>query len=229
MTQRPSAYVLILANLIPVAGVLLFDWNVLSILMLYWAESVVIGIINVLRMICCQNDNILQGLPLPGGRSLPKEVSTAMSQGMSRVSVNGIKFFLVPFFTVHYGGFCFGHLSLLLVFSSGGLAPLGVASSKLDPWEPSFLIAVAAIFFSHLLSFFTNYIGNDEYKRASLFVLMFRPYGRIITMQFAILFGAAFVMFFGSPLPMLLILIAAKIVIDLRLHGKERVKFSFQK
>ncbi len=116
MTQRPSAYVLILANLIPVAGVLLFDWNVLSILILYWAESVVIGII--------------------------------------------------------------------------------------------------------------NYIGNDEYKRASLFVLMFRPYGRIMTMQIAILFGAAFVMFFGSPLPMLLILIAAKIVIDLRLHGKERDKFS---
>lgn len=229
MTQRPSAFVLILANLIPVAGVLLFDWNALSILMLYWAESVVIGIINVFRMISCQTDNLLQGFPLPGGRSLPKEVSTAMSQGMPRVSVNGIKFFLVPFFAVHYGGFCFGHLSLLLVFSSGGLAPLSIASSKLDPWEPSFLIAVAAIFFSHLLSFFTNYIGNDEYKRASLFVLMFRPYGRIITMQIAIIFGAAFVMFFGSPLPMLLILIAAKIVIDLRLHGKERVKFSIQK
>ena len=192
--------------------------------MLYWAESVVIGILNVLRMICCQSDNILQGLPLPGGQSLPKEVSTAMSQDMPRVSVNGIKFFLVPFFIVHYGGFCFGHLSLLLAFSSGGLAPLGVVSSKLDPWEPSFLIAVGAIFFSHLLSFFTNYIGNDEYKRASLFILMFRPYGRIITMQIAILFGAAFVIFFGSPLPMLLILIAAKIVLDLRLHEKERMK-----
>ena len=225
MKQRPSAFVLILANLIPVAGVLLFDWNVATILVLYWAESVVIGILNVLRMICCQSDNILQGLPLPGGQSLPKEVSTAMTQGMPRVSVNSIKFFLVPFFTVHYGGFCFGHLSLLLVFSSGGLAPLGIASSTLDPWEPSFLIAVAAIFFSHLLSFFTNYIGNDEYKRASLILLMFRPYGRIITMQFAILFGAAFVLFLGSPLPMLLILIAVKIVMDLRLHGKERVKF----
>lgn len=98
MTQRPSAFVLILANLIPVAGVLLFDWNVATILMLYWAESVVIGILNVLRMICCQSDNILQGLPLPGGQSLPKEVSTAMSQGMPGVSVNSIKFFLVPFF-----------------------------------------------------------------------------------------------------------------------------------
>ena len=48
-------------------------------------------------------------------------------------------------------------------------------------------------------------------------------------MQIAILFGAAFVMFLGSPLPMLLILIAAKIAMDLRLHGKERDTFSFQK
>ena len=59
MIQRPSAYALILANLMPVAGVVLFDWNVVTILILYWAESVVIGIVNVLRLICCQTDNIL--------------------------------------------------------------------------------------------------------------------------------------------------------------------------
>ncbi len=226
MNQRPSAYALILANLMPVAGVALFDWNVVTILVLYWAESVVIGIMNVLRLICCQTDNILQGIPLPGGQSLPDEMSAAMNDSIPKAYGRGFKFFMVPFFMVHYGGFCFGHLSLLLALFSGGLAPSGAASSLFDPWEPLFLIAVAAIFFSHLLSFITNYIGNNEYKRASLFVLMFRPYGRIITMQIAIIFGAAFVMFFGSPLPMLLILIAAKIVIDLRLHGKERLKFS---
>ena len=224
MKQRPSAYALIFANLLPAAGVMLFDWNVVSILLLYWAESVVIGIMNVLRLVCCQTDDILQGFPLPAGRLLPDKVSAAMSNSIPKDYGRGVKIFMVPFFMVHYGGFCFGHLSLLLAFSSGGFAPFGAAST-LDPWEPSFLIAVAAIFLSHLLSFFTNYIGNDEYKRASLFVLMFRPYGRIITMQIAILFGAAFVMFFGSPLPMLLVLIAVKIVMDLRLHGKERVKF----
>ena len=181
---------------------------------------------NVLRMICSQTDNILQGFVLPGGRSMPREMSTALSSSIPTNYTRRFKLFLVPFFVVHYGGFCFGHLSILLALFAGGLAPFGVASSMPDPWEPSFLIAVAAIFLSHLLSFFTNYIGNDEYKRASLFVMMFRPYGRIISMQITILFGAALVMFFGSPMPMLLILIAAKIVIDLRLHGKERVKFS---
>ncbi len=193
--------------------------------MLYWAESVVIGILNVLRMICCQSDNILQGIPLPGGQSLPDEVSMAMSDSIPKNYGRGIKSFMVPFFMLHYGGFCFGHLSLLLALFAGGLAPLGADSSMPDLWEPSLLIAVAAIFLSHLFSFFTNYIGNDEYKRASLFALMFRPYGRIIAMQFAIIFGAAFVMFFGSPLAMLLILIAVKIVVDLRLHEKERMKF----
>ena len=44
MTNRASSLVLILANLIPVIGVLLYEWDVLSILLLYWAESVVIGL-----------------------------------------------------------------------------------------------------------------------------------------------------------------------------------------
>ena len=50
MTNRASSLVLILANLIPLAGVLL-----------YWAESVVIGLVNVFKMVFCQSDNVLKG------------------------------------------------------------------------------------------------------------------------------------------------------------------------
>jgi hypothetical protein len=226
MVRQPSYYVLILANLIPVAGVLLFDWSVPSILVLYWTESVAIGVINVLRMICCRADKILPVLPQLAGNALPEEVNAAMAEGTPQVSGKGLKFFLVPFFIVHYGGFCFGHLSIMLAFFSVGPRLSGAAFSMLDLWQPSFWVAVVAIFCSHLYSFFTNYIGNGEYKRAILPLLMFRPYGRIIVMQLAIIFGAGFTMFFGSPLPMLLILIGVKIFIDLRLHMKERVKFS---
>ena len=90
MTQRPSAYALIFANMMPVSGVALFDWNVVTILVLYWAESVVIGILNVLRLICCQTDNILQGIPLPGGQSLPAEISMAMGNSIPKAYGRGI-------------------------------------------------------------------------------------------------------------------------------------------
>ncbi|MGI9247995.1 MAG: DUF6498-containing protein, partial [Woeseiaceae bacterium] len=54
MILRPSSIALVLANLVPLAGVLLFDWQVFDVLMLYWAENVIIGVINVLRMGVCR-------------------------------------------------------------------------------------------------------------------------------------------------------------------------------
>lgn len=224
MTQRPSSLVLILSNLIPLAGVFLFQWDILAILLLYWTESVIIGVLNVFKMIFCETDNILQGyLPqLAGPEPLPEE----LVKSLPRMSVRVFKFILIPFFIVHYGIFCFGHLTVVVgVFSNTGIS-LGAGSSLAELWQSSFWVAVAGIAGSHLYSFFTNYISGGEYKRASLFLLMHRPYGRIIVMHLAIVFGARLVMWLGSPLPMLLILIVAKTALDIRLHEKERGKLA---
>ena len=51
---RYSLPALILSNLVPVAGVILFDWNVSAILLLYWAENAIIGFFNVLKMSMAQ-------------------------------------------------------------------------------------------------------------------------------------------------------------------------------
>jgi hypothetical protein len=223
MTKRASALVLILANLIPLAGVFLFQWDVLAILLLYWAESVVVGVINVFRMIACRTDNILHGfLPQLAGQQVPGE----LGKNLPKIPVNAFRFFLVPFFVLHYGGFCFGHLMAVVGFFGDGSVGLSAGSSLAKLWQSSFWIGVAAIFGSHLFSFFTNYIGGGEYKRASLFLLMHRPYGRIIVMHVAIVFGAGLVMWLGSPLPMLMILIVTKTVLDIRLHEKERGKLA---
>jgi len=223
MTQRTSSLVLILANLTPLAGVLLFQWDVLAVLLLYWAESVIIGVLNVLRMISCETGDILHGmLPQLAGQPVPEE----LSKRLPRIPGSAFKFFLIPFFILHYGSFCFGHLTAVVgIFSDTGIS-LGAGSSLAELWQTSFWIAVAAIAGSHLFSFFTNYIGGGEYKRVSLFLLMQRPYGRIIVMHVAIVFGAGLVMWLGSPLPMLLILIVAKTILDMRLHEKERDKLA---
>ena len=223
MTRRASSLVLILANLIPLAGVVLFQWDVLAILLLYWAESVIIGVLNVLRMVACKADNILHGvLPQLAGQPLPTE----LTKNIPSVTGVALKFFLIPFFIVHYGMFCSGHLMAVLgIFSDTGMN-LGAGSSLSQLWQTSFWVAVTAIAGSHLFSFFTNYIGGGEYKRANLVLLMQRPYGRIVVMHVAIVFGAGLVMWLGSPLPMLLILIVAKAILDLRLHEKERRKLA---
>jgi hypothetical protein len=45
-----SGAALVLANLFPIAGVVLFDWRVFEVVFLFWAENVVIGILAVPRI-----------------------------------------------------------------------------------------------------------------------------------------------------------------------------------
>jgi hypothetical protein len=45
-----SSIALVTANLVPIVGVLFFDWNVGEVMLLYWAESAVIGVFNVAKI-----------------------------------------------------------------------------------------------------------------------------------------------------------------------------------
>ena len=45
-----SSIALVVSNLVPVWGVLFWDWNVFNVLFLFWMENVFIGVFNVLKM-----------------------------------------------------------------------------------------------------------------------------------------------------------------------------------
>lgn len=189
---RPSAVALILANMVPLAGVLWLDWRVFDILILYWAENVVIGVVNILRMLMVADSS---------------------------------RFFLAPFFALHYGMFCFGHYSAVVglfgsEFQEGDSRMFGV--SLHDAWQSPLWIGVAAIAISHLVSFYFNFVGAGEYRRTSPRQLMQRPYGRIIVLHVAVIAGGFLVTMLGDPAWMLLVLIIVKTVIDLRMHERER-------
>ena len=212
MSSRPSAIALVAANLVPLAGVLLFDWQVLDILILYWAENVVIGAINVLRMFVCL-----------AGRGVRRAEDPAPRRP---------KLLLIPFFALHYGLFCFGHYTAVMaIFAehSGSSDLLMTLTMPLaEAWRSPFWIGIVAITASHLISFFGNFIGDQEYRRTNLSGLIRRPYGRIVVLHVTIVAGGALVVWLGSPLPMLFVLIAAKVGIDLHMHHRERQTFSRQ-
>ena len=46
----PSALLLIIANLIPIAGNIFLGWNLGDVMVLYWAESAIIGFFNVCKL-----------------------------------------------------------------------------------------------------------------------------------------------------------------------------------
>ncbi len=195
----PSAIVLIAANLVPLAGAVLFQWTVFEIVVLFWAENVVIGALNILRMLLASAGD----------------------------AVNWIsKIFLIPFFVFHYGMFTFIHG--VFVFTLFGGKELGSAPfpDEIGTLFNSVLalglgIPLVALFLSHAFSFFCNYVGKGEYLNTDVKMLMARPYGRIVVLHFTIIIGGFILLSLGSPLGGLMLLILLKIGIDLRAHRKE--------
>ena len=212
--QRPpfSILALIIANLAPLFGVVFFGWDAATIVLLYWVENLIIGGYNILMM------------------TLVKvESRSAQFQ----------KLFMIPFFTVHYGGFCAAHGFFLLTFFKIGNTT--DAFSPQDPWPGplvfvQLLVAVVTqlwesrpagfewpvlgLAVSHGISFIRNYLIGGEYLTRSIGKLMSRPYKRIVLMHVAIIAGGVPIMMLGSPVPLLCILIILKIVMDIWLHTK---------
>jgi len=191
----------LLANALPIGGVLFLGWGVFPLVLLYWLENVIVGAFNVAKLLVAQ----------------PRE--PAYWAG---------KLFLVPFFAVHFGGFTYVHGVLVVAllgpkgtnaFDLVGTIP-GVIRDNHLGW------AVASLVLSHGLSFFWNYLQSGEYQRASLNVLMMQPYTRVFVLHFTVLFGGWIVMLLGSPVLALVLLVVIKTATDLRGHSAERQKFA---
>ena len=231
--KRPSARVLIAVNLSLIAGVVVWDWSVFDIVFLYWVENLVVGLINVLRM----------AIANPKESTLPpiQEQTRKMERGSNNKSMaakaannHGVKFVLIPFFIVHYGGFCYGHgVFVMAMFGDNSMMGLSSAASGSFPmrelFTPSVILAISLLAASHIFSFFKNYLIGGEYRRTHASTLMARPYGRIIALHITIIFGAMATMVLGSPLGLLIVLVIMKTGADLALHQLERVKLGANK
>jgi hypothetical protein len=200
---RPSVIALLLANLVPVFGVLCLHWEIFPLMFLFWSENVIVGGFNVLKMLCAAPEN-----PLTWAGKL----------------------FIIPFFCVHYGMFTFVHGIFVVALFGGGLkhgAGFPAPETFRHIMQENHLgWAILGLTVSRAISFATNYLGNGEYRRASLQQLTQQPYGRIVVLHVAILGGGFLVMALQSPLMGLLLLVVLKIALDLRGHFAERKKFA---
>ena len=210
--DRLSILGLTLANLLPLAGVFLWDWDAAGLVLLYWTENLIVGAFNILKLLFVRT-----------GR--PREGRT--------------KLVAILFFIAHYGIFCWVHgLFLLVFFKLGGgledIAPsrawpgplvliqlfAGIVGSLWKSQPQGMNWAVAALIGSHGLSFIENYVIGKEYASFTIREFMNQPYRRVILMHVALIAGALPTMALGSPLPLLVILVVLKIGVDLHLHAK---------
>jgi len=49
--ERLTSIILLCANLIPLIGVLFFDWDVRTVMLLYWVENLIVGLTNIVRIL----------------------------------------------------------------------------------------------------------------------------------------------------------------------------------
>lgn len=188
----PSTLVLIAANLVPLLGTLLWDWNLGAVLVLYWAESGIIGLFNIAKMAVI-------------GRWM------AVLAG--------------PFFLGHFGGFMAVHflfLYTLFIKGPGSSDPAGTSLDEVALLFTSLWPALLALFLSHGYSFFSNFLGRQEYRQLTLQEQMSRPYSRVIFMHLVLIFGGGLSLFLGGPTIVLMIVIVLKVFVDVRAHLKER-------
>ena len=228
-TSSSTSVALLLAfNLVPLIGVLAWGWNVATLLVLYWVENGIVGVLNVPKMLLARG---------PGRTSM----------GVVRLTVEGpiSRVGQVVFFLIHYGMFWFVHgvfvFALPTFASIGGV---GSVAPGLDPDLPPGLgqvigglpgplrtvsgpdmTAVAwgalGLAVSRIASFLVNYVGRGEYLRVSVIEQMFAPYGRLVILHLTIILGAFVSLAIGSPVGAVVVLVLIKTIVDLGFHLRE--------
>ena len=206
---------LIAANAIPVFGVLFAGWDAFYIVLLYWAENIVVGFYNVLKMAFVK---------------------------VARPQDHLGKLFMIPFFIVHFSGFTGIHgVFMLAMFKRGSDDFMGrvnwpcflafvqillnVICQAYSLLSFQMKLALLALFASHGVSFVYNYLYKGEYARTKADKLMGAPYARVVVMHVAIIVGGFLTMAAGSPAALLFVLVALKTILDVKLHLREhRVK-----
>lgn len=165
--EAPADYSLwgiVLANGLVLALALLLSWPLSVLLWPYWAQSVIIGLFNVRRMLALDrfttdglriNNRVVQPTP-------------------------GTKWQVSLFFLAHYGFFHFGYLLFL------------VPQAPLPQAERGWVLLLAVVFAaSHGLSHL-EHLRHDLAGGTNLGTLMFVPYLRVIPMHLTIIFGIGF-------------------------------------
>ena len=163
-------------------------------MVLYWAESAIIGFFNV-----CKIAVIGRWFALAAG----------------------------PFFLGHFGGFMAVHFLFIYMIFVKGPDNMNDSGGDLAEVARLFMVlwpALLALAISHAYSFLNNFLGRGEYKGRTVSGQMSEPYARIVFMHLVLIFGGGLSLVLGQTELVLIVVIAAKIFVDLKAHVKEHSK-----
>ncbi len=193
--RDPTLWGVIAGNVFAIGMAITENWSASEILWTYWAQSVLIGIINAYRM-WTLGEFTTDGLT-SGGNAVPETVQ-------AKKETTG-------FFIFHYGFFHFCYA----IFLASDL-PLNLATPTTS-W--TLALAISGFVFAHIYSYRHNRLMDFRDKKPNLGFLLFYPYIRIIPMHLIIVSG----MFLTSG--GMVLFMAMKTVADALMHIIERRLF----
>ncbi len=209
--QRLPLYALVAANLLPLLGVLLFEWDVGGLLVLFWLENLVIGGYTILRMV---RADVIGGL-------LTSAFFLIHYGGFC--AVHGI-------FVLQIGGV--GDIGeAMRVDGAEWAGPLifvgllvNVVSYVMQNAPEFFWVPLLALVVSHGISFVMHIVVGGEDEGRPVQKIMGAPYGRIVVLHIAIIAGGFAAMALGAPLYLLVALVLLKIGLDVKLHRRSHTR-----
>jgi len=201
--KRPEGLWTLASNAIPVFGVLFFGWAALPLMVYYWLENVLIGILNLPKI-------LLAGLT----KDFPQKV---------------LALFLAPFFVFHYGLFCYVHGA----FVFGLFAASDVFAGRAEPTTSTFDVfarvaqmlrddgdlrwSVVGLVAVLLFRFVVLWLSRAQWRDTDPQRQMTEPYGRVVVLHVALLLGAVPVVALGQPAIGVLLLALFKTALELGL------------
>lgn len=199
-TLTQSDIFLIVANLLPVAGVWFLGWRAEEAFIVYCFETIIIGIFNLIKM---------------GIVTIYRKTDIWYNKG-SKQPMSGL--FFMFFFLIHYGFFV--AIQMGLFFGVSGIGD----EYKIDffnffyKWPQLLtndaLIGLAVFALGYAYKTLTEFILPGEYKTIPLMLLMFQPYLRIFVQQVTVILGSIFLSF-GAGKVFILIFVLIKIYFDI--------------
>jgi Family of unknown function (DUF6498) len=218
---HPTTLVLVVANLLPLAGVAFWQWDAFLLLMLYWMDTAIIAFWTMARIAVTPRERLDDLRISSGGQSINSPWA------------------IVAFFVVHAGIFMAAHFLFLWVMFAGAWADRIhgpgdfvrqiIVESRL--WFP-----LAGLALSRGVSFLFHVVRPETLQRLEHALFPRRPvrvatrvqagslggeigalYARIVIMQLAVLFGGFLSILLGTMAP-LVILILLKTAVDVAVH-----------
>jgi hypothetical protein len=162
-----SFWLLLVSNIYVIYLARVHNWDFVTIIWIYWAQSVIIGFFNFIRILKLKNFTT-QGFTINGSQPPPTPTT---------------KRFTAFFFLLHYGFFHLVYFVFIIGFSAQAKLPMASIFYTILP-------VIGIFFINHFISFMVN--SPKETGDSNIGKIMFMPYIRIIPMHIIIIFGSFF-------------------------------------